>query len=170
MFLLAGGMALIFLVYLVHLRPDLVDEYVLNTVGNSEADIPWSEFYCFGSRSVCRSSFLHCLWAGPHRLSAEVNDLYRRSERGREPRLIGYNLLSLWENPALNGKQTLKLLIRVHRLLNKAYLLKESFDQLWDYNRTGWARRLFENWRSAFRWQRLEPLLELFWPMHSGNS
>ena len=71
--------------------------------------------------------------------------------RGCEPRLIGYNLLSLWENPALNGKQTLKLLIRVHRLLNKAYLLKESFDQLWDYNRTGWARRLFENWRSRLQ-------------------
>ncbi len=32
MFLLAGGMALIFFVYLVHLRPDLVYEYVLNTV------------------------------------------------------------------------------------------------------------------------------------------
>ena len=33
MFLLAGGMALIFFVYLFHLRPDLVYEYVLNTVG-----------------------------------------------------------------------------------------------------------------------------------------
>ena len=33
MFLLAGGMALIFFVYLFHLRPDLVYEYVLNTAG-----------------------------------------------------------------------------------------------------------------------------------------
>jgi hypothetical protein len=33
MFLLAGGIALVFLVYLVHLRLDLVDEYVLNTAG-----------------------------------------------------------------------------------------------------------------------------------------
>ena len=31
MFLLAGGMALIFFVYLFHLRPDLVYGYVLNT-------------------------------------------------------------------------------------------------------------------------------------------
>ncbi len=31
MFLLAGGMALVFLVYLVQLRPDLIDEYLLNT-------------------------------------------------------------------------------------------------------------------------------------------
>jgi hypothetical protein len=33
MFLLAGGMALIFFVYLVHLRPELVYDYVQNTVG-----------------------------------------------------------------------------------------------------------------------------------------
>ena len=33
MFLLAGGMALVFLVYLLQLRPDLAYEYVLNTVG-----------------------------------------------------------------------------------------------------------------------------------------
>jgi hypothetical protein len=32
-FLLAGGMALIFFVYLFHLRPDLYYEYVLNTAG-----------------------------------------------------------------------------------------------------------------------------------------
>jgi transposase len=66
--------------------------------------------------------------------------------------LIGYNILSLWENPALKGKQALKLLFRVHRLSNKAYLLKESFGQLWDYNRPGWARRRFENWKNALRW------------------
>ncbi len=33
MFLLAGGMALYFFVYLVHLRPDLVYEYLVNTAG-----------------------------------------------------------------------------------------------------------------------------------------
>ena len=36
-------------------------------------------------------------------------------------------------------------------------LLKESFGQLWDYEREGWARRIFENWRAALKWQRLEP-------------
>jgi transposase len=41
--------------------------------------------------------------------------------------------------------------------LNKTNLLKESFGQLWDYNRPGWARRRFENWKNAFRWQRPKP-------------
>jgi transposase len=40
---------------------------------------------------------------------------------------------------------------------NTAYLLKESFGQLWDYGREGWARRFFEHWRAALKWQRLRP-------------
>jgi transposase len=28
---------------------------------------------------------------------------------------------------------------------------------LWSYEREGWARRFFENWRSSLKWQRLEP-------------
>jgi len=41
--------------------------------------------------------------------------------------------------------------------LNTAYLLKESFGQLWCYEREAWARRFFENWRNALNWQRLKP-------------
>jgi hypothetical protein len=40
--------------------------------------------------------------------------------------------------------------------LNTAYLLKESFGQLWSYEREGFARRFFENWRAALKWQRLQ--------------
>ena len=39
----------------------------------------------------------------------------------------------------------------------EAHLLKESFGQLWDYEREGWARRFFDNWRASLKWQRLEP-------------
>ena len=94
----------------------------------------------------------------------EAMDEVRRREYARlsgdQRRFIKgqrYNLLSRWENLTLKGKQALKLLFQVNRRLNKAYLLKESFDQLWDYNRPGWARRFFENWKDALRWQRLEP-------------
>ena len=51
----------------------------------------------------------------------------------------------------------MKLLFRANRRLNKAYLLKESFGRLWDYNRPGWARRFFNNWKDALKRQRLEP-------------
>jgi transposase len=79
---------------------------------------------------------------------------------GKERRFIKgqkYNLLSRWENLTTGGKQALKLLFGANRRLNKAYLLKESFGQLWDYNRPGWARRFFNNWKDALKWQRLEP-------------
>jgi transposase len=68
-----------------------------------------------------------------------------------------YTLLSHWENLSLEGRKALRLLFKANRRLNKAYLLKESFDQLWDYQSPRWARRFFDNWRDALRWQRLEP-------------
>jgi transposase len=80
-----------------------------------------------------------------------------------------YTLLSHWENLSLEGRTALRLLFRANKRLNKAYLLKESFDQLWYYERPGWARRFFDNWRDALRWQRLEPfekfarMIEAYW-------
>jgi transposase len=47
--------------------------------------------------------------------------------------------------------------MRPSQRLNVAYLLKESFGQLWDYRSETWARRFFENWKAALRGQRLEP-------------
>lgn len=41
-----------------------------------------------------------------------------------------------------------------------AYLLKESFGQLWDYETEGWARRFFDNGKASLRWQRLEPYVK----------
>ena len=48
-------------------------------------------------------------------------------------------------------------LLSANKRLNTAYLLKESFGQLWDYEQEGWARRFFENWRAALKWQGLRP-------------
>ena len=68
-----------------------------------------------------------------------------------------YALLSHKENLKPEAKKGLKLLLKANKRLNTAYLLKESFDQLWDYNREGWARRFFENWKAQLKWQRLKP-------------
>jgi len=32
--------------------------------------------------------------------------------------------------------------------------LKESFDQLWDYQSAAWARKLFGNWKAQLKWPR----------------
>jgi transposase len=68
-----------------------------------------------------------------------------------------YTLLSHPQNLTGTGKKNLKLLLAANKRLNTAYLLKESFGQLWDYNREAWARKFFENWRASLKWQRLKP-------------
>jgi len=94
----------------------------------------------------------------------EALDKVRKSEyarlTGKDRRFIKgqkYTLLSSRENLTLEGRRSLKLLLAANRRLNTAYLLKESFGQLWDYTREGWARRFFENWRESLKWQRLKP-------------
>jgi transposase len=68
-----------------------------------------------------------------------------------------YTLLSRWGNLTREGRAALKLLFKANRRLHKAYLLQESFGQLWDYQSPAWARRFFDQWREALRWQRLQP-------------
>ena len=79
-------------------------------------------------------------------------DREKRSIKGQK-----YTLLSRWENLTLDGKKALKALLAANKRLNTAYLLKESFGQLWSYQREGWARRFFDNWRSSLKRQRLGP-------------
>lgn len=68
-----------------------------------------------------------------------------------------YTLLSNWDNLTLEGRQALKKLLKANKRINVAYLLKESFGQLWSYETEGWARRFFENWKGSLKWQRLKP-------------
>src|ERR1700719_4710364 len=68
-----------------------------------------------------------------------------------------YALLSHQENLQGSARKNLKILLAANKRLNTAYVLKESFGQLWDYNREAWARKFFENWRDQLKWQRLKP-------------
>ena len=84
---------------------------------------------------------------------------YRRLS-GKDRRYIKgqkYTLLSHRENLTSAARQSLKVLLAANKRLHTAYLLKESFGQLWDYEREGWARRFFEHWRASLKWQRLKP-------------
>jgi transposase len=94
----------------------------------------------------------------------EALDQVRKSEyarlTGKDRRFIKgqkYTLLSRRDNLTMEGRRALKTLLAANKRLNTAYLLKESFDQLWGYEREGWARRFFDNWRTALKWQRLKP-------------
>ena len=68
-----------------------------------------------------------------------------------------YTLLSSKENLTLDGRKALRKLLKANKRLHTAYLLKESFGQLWSYQMEGWARRFFDNWKDSLKWQRLKP-------------
>lgn len=94
----------------------------------------------------------------------EALDKVRKAEyarlSGKDRRFIKgqkYTLLSNRENLTTEGRKALKTLLAANKRLNTAYLLKESFGQLWDYKSEAWARRFFEQWRDALKWQRLKP-------------
>ena len=94
----------------------------------------------------------------------EALDTVRKSEyarlSGQDRRFIKgqkYTLLSHKANLTLDGRRALQTLLKANQRLNTAYLLKESFGQLWDYQTEGWARRFFEQWKAALKWQRLMP-------------
>ena len=96
-----------------------------------------------------------------------LNDALDEVRRAEYARLQGdkrrfikgnrYMLLSHRDNLTLEGRQALKTLLAANKRLNTAYLLKESFAQLWRYEREGWARRFFGNWKNSLKWQRLKP-------------
>ena len=95
---------------------------------------------------------------------AEAIDKVRKAEyrrlSGKDRQFIKgqkYTLLSHRRNLSGTGRASLKILLKANRRLNTAYLLKESFGQLWDYRTERGARRFFDNWRDALKWQRLGP-------------
>jgi len=97
-------------------------------------------------------------------------DKVRRSEyrrvQGKERSYIKgqrFTLLAHRENLKLDARQALDKLLAANERLNTAYVLKESFGQLWDYKSEAWARKFFNNWRDALRWKRIEPFEKFAW-------
>lgn len=80
-----------------------------------------------------------------------------------------FTLLSHKENLTLDGRRALRKLLKANKRLNTAYVLKESFGQLWSYTSEAWARKFFDNWKDALKWQQLKPyeqfvkLIERHW-------
>lgn len=94
----------------------------------------------------------------------EALDKVRKSEyarlAGKDRKFIKgqkYTLLSHRENLTIDGRKALKTLLTANKRLNTAYVLKETFGQLWSYTSEAWARKFFDNWKASLKWQRLKP-------------
>jgi transposase len=62
-----------------------------------------------------------------------------------------FNLLRHPENLAPSGELALRGLLEINEKINIAYLLKDQFRFVWDYQKAGWARRYLKQWISWAR-------------------
>lgn len=96
-----------------------------------------------------------------------LNDALDKVRKSEYARLSGedrkfikgqkYTLLSHRENLTIDGRKALKTLLTANKRLNTAYVLRETFGQLWSYTSEAWARKFFDNWKTSLKWQRLKP-------------
>ena len=82
---------------------------------------------------------------------------------GYEPYLKKTRFLLLKRPENLTEAQGTKLadLLRYNLRSVRAYLLKESFQQFWDYEKAGWAGRFLDRWTRQVMYSRLEPMKEV---------
>jgi transposase len=98
----------------------------------------------------------------------EAVDEVRRAEffrKGRKMRDLvkgkKWLLLSRWKNLARSQRGVLNRLFQLNRRVFKAYLLKESLEQLWDYRYEGAMLNYLRKWIDQLRWQRLPSFQKL---------
>ena len=92
----------------------------------------------------------------------------RRAEffrKGRKMREVikgkRWLLLSRWKNLEPQQRGVLNRLFQLNRRVFKAYLLKESLEQLWNYRYEGAMANYLRKWMDQLRWQRLPSFQKL---------
>jgi len=70
-------------------------------------------------------------------------------------------LLKREENLKTEQRFRLRVLLRYNLKTVRAYLLKEAFQQLWDYNSPWWAGRFLDQWCRQVMRSRIEPMKKI---------
>ena len=86
----------------------------------------------------------------------------RLVQDGYEPALKKSRLCLLKRPGNLTDKQRIKLrdVLRYNLKSVRAYLLKEEFQQLWEYNSPAWAGKFLDQWCKRVMRLRIEPMKE----------
>jgi transposase len=87
----------------------------------------------------------------------------RLTREGRVPVLKKSRWLLLRRGPNLKDDQRFRLrdLLRYNLKTVRAYLLKEAFQQLWDYNSAAWAGKFLDEWCRQTMRSRIEPMKKI---------
>ena len=88
-------------------------------------------------------------------------------EKGKDHKELVTHTRFIWlKNPwNLTDKQKgrLSTLEKLNLKINRAYLLKESFRQFWNYRTQGWATRFLKKWFWWATHSRLKPMRDFAW-------
>ncbi|MGC1295810.1 MAG: ISL3 family transposase [Alloacidobacterium sp.] len=87
----------------------------------------------------------------------------RMASEGRLPLLkkSRWLLLKREENLKIEQRFRLRDLLRYNLKTVRAYLLKEAFQQLWDYNSPTWAAKFLDEWCRQVMRSRIEPMKKI---------
>jgi transposase len=87
----------------------------------------------------------------------------RMKHEGRDPVLKKSRWLLLKRSQNLGDEQHFRLrdLLRYNLKTVRAYLLKEAFQQLWDYNSPAWAGKFLDEWCRQTLRSRIEPMKKI---------
>ena len=87
----------------------------------------------------------------------------RMASEGRVPVLKKSRWLLLKREENLKTEQLFRLrdLLRYNLKTVRAYLLKEAFQQLWDYNSPTWAGKFLDEWCRQVMRSRIEPMKKI---------
>jgi len=87
----------------------------------------------------------------------------RMASEGRTPLLkkSRWLLLKREENLKVEQRFRLRDLLRYNLKTVRAYLLKEAFQQLWDYNSPAWAGKFLDEWCRQTMRSRIEPMKKI---------
>ncbi len=116
-------------------------------------------------RGPCTSSTASIIVAKMNKALDEVRaEEARRFQReGRAPLLRKSRWLLLKRSVNLRDEQHFRLrdLLRYNLKTVRAYLLKEAFQQLWDYNSPTWPGRFLAEWCRQTMRSRIEPMKKI---------
>ncbi len=92
-----------------------------------------------------------------------VGESGRMAMEGRTPVLKKSRWLLLKREANLKTEQRFRLrdLLRYNLKTVRAYLLKEAFQQLWDYNSATWAGKFLDQWCRQVMRSRIEPMKKI---------
>jgi transposase len=90
-------------------------------------------------------------------------ETHRMKLEGRDPVLKKSRWLLLKRSENLKDEQHFRLcdLLRYNLKTVRAYLLKEAFQQLWDYNSAAWAGKFLDEWCRQTMRSRIEPMKKI---------